>query len=184
MAEPGQLRKQNNRLFLVLSHWCDDTGEGEGTHWIVAMISQKDQPVHHEDVLLSTGHVAEAWTICTLTNSGIDTYSQHSGDVTEEDRRSVCEVFFSKIGEDCRSPRTKEMQGPETPDMTEKEWIQYAESELEALKFIELADPFQQRFWGLIPIRKYRKHKHKELPRMKKHIAHRRWEDDEYDGQH
>lgn len=183
MAEPGQLRLQNNRLFVVLSHWCDDTGSGEGSHYICALISKRDEPYYETEIKLNNGMVCEAMNVMTLTNRGIDTYSTLYGTLDEEDRRSICEIIFSSMGADCRSPRTKEMQGPKLPFKPDDEWIEYMKEDRDQFRLIELADKYWQDFWGLVPIRRYRKHKHKELPRVKRHIKHRRWEDDDWDGQ-
>ena len=182
MAEPGQLRLQNNRLFVVLSWWCDDTGSGEGTHWLCALISKRKEPYYDTELKLNNGMVCEAMNFMTLTDHGIETYSTLAGTLEEQDRKSICEIIFSSMGEDIRSPRTREMQGPEMPRTPAQEYLDYRKEDEYQFRLIELADKFWQDFWGLVPKRRYRKYKHKELPRVKARIKHRRWEDDDYDG--
>ena len=182
MAEPGQLRLQNNRLFVVLSWWCDQVGDNEGTHWLCALLAMHNEPKLESEIKLADGHVCEAWNFMTLTDAGIENYSTLAGTLEEADRRSICEIVFSMMGSDCRSPRTKELLGPFDPAMTAQEQAAYFEEEQGQFQLIELSDKFWQDFWGVVPVNRYRKHKHRELPRVKRHIKHRRWGDEDWPG--
>ena len=183
MSKPGEIRRFKNGRSLIVLSWWNDQIEDEGTHWLCALIAEHKDPMFDLEVRMPNGRNAvQAWNFASLNDRLLDS-GELVTTVSEPTRKSVSEVlFFGLTGKDDLSDETRKFMGKRLGDIEDARITRaYFEKEHAALQWIELQDKFWQDFWGVVPVRRYRKHSRK-LPRVKRHIKHRRWEDDEWDG--
>lgn len=177
MIIPGQVRQlTTGRSIIVLSQWIGDD------QWLVALISKDKEPRWQREVRLSGFDAAEAWNYMSMSEATLEQHTTLIGAITETERKYVCQVLFDDIeGTAAPSPEALALCGPKftgDPDAFREGYLRYEEK---ALAELAVLDPVWQDIFGLMPVRKYRKHAEKKL-RQKKHIKHRRWEDDDWDG--